>query len=127
MHVDLSNSANSNNHQADGFINKVAFDRSPLVVKPTAYLSQVVAWMSQGNRDNQAVDSASKASQASSYCLVMTQRRLLGIFTERDVVRIIAQGVELQATTVAEVMTRNPITVSITELVRPTNIVTLFQ
>ncbi|MEM1254922.1 MAG: EAL domain-containing protein [Cyanobacteria bacterium P01_H01_bin.21] len=127
MRVDTSNSADSSNHQVGGFISKVAFDQSPLVVKPTAYLSQVIAWMTQGNGDNQATDRATESSQATSYCLVMTQRKMLGIFTERDVVRIIAQGIELEATTVAEVMTQNPITVSIKELERPINIVTLFQ
>jgi len=38
--------------------------------------------------------------------------RLVGIFTERDVLRLAGDGVDLQHTTVAEVMTANPVTVS---------------
>lgn len=38
--------------------------------------------------------------------------RLVGIFTERDVLRLAGESVDLRTTTVAEVMTPNPVTVS---------------
>jgi CBS domain-containing protein len=38
--------------------------------------------------------------------------RLVGIFTERDVLRLAGDGVDLEAKTVGEVMTPNPVTVS---------------
>jgi CBS domain-containing protein len=38
--------------------------------------------------------------------------RLVGIFTERDVLRLAGEGVDLRAVTVAEVMTPSPVTVS---------------
>lgn len=38
--------------------------------------------------------------------------RLVGIFTERDVLRLAGAGVDLEHTPVAEVMTRDPVSVS---------------
>jgi CBS domain-containing protein len=38
--------------------------------------------------------------------------RLVGIFTERDVLRLAGEAVDLRTTTVAEVMTPSPVTVS---------------
>ena len=44
--------------------------------------------------------------------MVVEHERLVGIFTERDVVfRVIAQGRDVQATRLAEVMTTAPLTV----------------
>ena len=43
--------------------------------------------------------------------VVIEDSRLVGIFTERDVLRLIAQGIELASTTVGEVMTREVVTV----------------
>lgn len=44
--------------------------------------------------------------------MVVEGDRLLGVFTERDMVfRVVARGLDAQATPLAEVMTRNPITV----------------
>ena len=44
--------------------------------------------------------------------MVVESERLIGIFTERDaLVRVIAQGRDVQATTLAEVMTKQPQTV----------------
>ena len=45
--------------------------------------------------------------------MVVEQQKLIGIFTERDVViRVIAQGRDVLTTPLAEVMTSNPITVA---------------
>lgn len=45
--------------------------------------------------------------------LVVEQKRLVGIFTERDVVfRVVAAGRDPRATRLAEVMTREPMTVA---------------
>lgn len=44
--------------------------------------------------------------------MVVEDDRLVGIFTERDVVfRVVARGLDAQTTPLAEVMTREPITV----------------
>ena len=45
--------------------------------------------------------------------MVVEDNRLVGIFTERDVVfRVVARGLDAQTTPLAEVMTREPLTVS---------------
>jgi CBS domain-containing protein len=44
--------------------------------------------------------------------MVVEDNRLVGIFTERDVVfRVVARGLDAQTTPLAEVMTREPLTV----------------
>src|SRR4029079_7145433 len=44
--------------------------------------------------------------------MVVDDKRLIGIFTERDVlVRVVARGLDVQATQLADVMTREPRTV----------------
>ena len=44
--------------------------------------------------------------------MVVEDDRLVGIFTERDVVfRVVARGLDAQTTPLAEVMTRDPLTV----------------
>ena len=43
--------------------------------------------------------------------LVVEEARLVGIFTERDLVRLVAEGADLDKP-LSEVMTKNPITVS---------------
>ncbi|MEM1238366.1 MAG: EAL domain-containing protein [Cyanobacteria bacterium P01_H01_bin.26] len=108
---------------ASGFVNRVEFDQNPLIVEPNVALSQVLLWMSQG-KTRQAV---AKTAQSSSYCLVMSQDQLLGIFTERDVVKIIAQGTALDSVAVTEVMTRNPITIAVAELEQPFDVAARFK
>jgi CBS domain-containing protein len=54
-------------------------------------------------------------SNAVSCVLVMDGEELVGIFTERDVVgRVVAQGVDLDATCVSEVMSSDPDTLPLT-------------
>jgi PAS domain S-box-containing protein len=51
-----------------------------------------------------------------SYVLILEQQNIVGIFTERDVVRAIANNINLTHTTLAEVMTRNVCTIPESEL-----------
>ena len=45
--------------------------------------------------------------------MVVDGERLVGVFTERDALfRVVAQGMDTRATTMAEVMTRNPQTIT---------------
>jgi CBS domain-containing protein len=49
--------------------------------------------------------------------MVVTEKRLVGIFTERDAVfRVIAAGRDPEATTIGEVMTPDPVTVDPNEI-----------
>ena len=51
--------------------------------------------------------------------LVMDGERLVGIFTERDVLtRVVPQGLDPRRTPVGEVMTRNPVTITPTRTVQ---------
>ncbi len=47
---------------------------------------------------------------------VITDDRLVGIITERDIVfRVVAQGRDVEATRIADVMTPNPLTITVRE------------
>ena len=107
------------------FIDRVEIDQTPLVVDPADCLDQVLSWMSQGRVD-QSGDPA-KTLQPTSYCLVMAGRQLLGIFTERDVVKAIAQQTELNSLTMADVMTRDVLTISSEDLNHPFDVVALLR
>lgn len=50
-------------------------------------------------------------NDSSSVVVVDDSGRPVGIFTERDLVRVVAKGVDLDSTSIGEVMTPNPITV----------------
>ncbi|HEY9692006.1 MAG TPA: diguanylate cyclase [Oculatellaceae cyanobacterium] len=72
-----------------------AIDRHPLTVTGDTPALQVVMLMSQGR---------------ASCVLVVEQQQLIGIFTERDVVRVTAAGITLEEAAIASVMTTNIIT-----------------
>ncbi len=96
-----------------------AIDRKPLVVSPDVPLADVVALMSQ-TRGNVcsvvSVDEKPKAnfvhSARSSCVLVMQGKKMLGIFTERDIVRMTASGADFATVKISEVMAHPVITLS---------------
>lgn len=101
-----------------------AIDRNPLVVSPDAILANVVALMSQTRGNScfvsgmfvSGVDVASKTSSMQgarcSCVLIMQGIELLGIFTERDIVRLTATGADFATVKIAEVMAHPVITLS---------------
>ncbi|HEY9873818.1 MAG TPA: CBS domain-containing protein, partial [Candidatus Obscuribacterales bacterium] len=75
-------------------------DRHPLTVSPKTPVSQVVTLM----------------SQARASCVLVTQhKKLVGIFTERDVVRLAAAGIALAGVEIATVMTQGAIALAESE------------
>jgi CBS domain-containing protein len=95
-----------------------AIERQPLIVAPDALLSEVIGLMSQ-KRDSLNVSLLSgesglveAPSKSSSFALVMQEKNLLGIFTERDVVKLVAEDTNIQGLSIGSVMTANPITLS---------------
>ena len=96
-----------------------AIDRHPLVVLPDANLIDVIALMSQ-MRGNSCVvldvDATSKIDSMggarSSCVLVMQGAELLGIFTERDIVKLTAAGTDFATVKISEVMAHPVITLS---------------
>ena len=98
-----------------------AIEREPLIVTPNTLVVEVINLMSQGWVRNCRLDNYDSASDeslviqehSSSCAVVIDDGQLLGIFTERDVVRLIAAGRTLQGITIAEVMSRELVTLKI--------------
>ena len=93
-----------------------AIEREPLTVSPDTPLVNAIALISQAhhqtcllNEGFTAGDLQARSVQASCV-LVMQENTILGILTERDVVRLTAQAVDLQAATVTDVMVHPVIT-----------------
>jgi two-component system NtrC family sensor kinase len=75
-----------------------AIDAKPPVLPPDRPLTVAIAAM----------------TQASASCiLIAVEGQLLGIFTERDVVKITASEIPLAGVAISEVMTQNPIAISL--------------
>jgi len=55
-------------------------------------------------------------AERTGVAMVTSERRLVGVFTERDALRLLADGTNLD-TPVSEVMVRNPVTVRKTDTV----------
>jgi signal transduction histidine kinase len=95
-----------------------AIDRHPLTVAPETPIAQVLALMNPmrvscqlcGEKQN-AVASAAKRSCV----LVVEDNRPIGIFTERDIVKLTTVGACAVGLTIADVMTRSPITLKRSE------------
>ena len=80
---------------------KRAINKNPVMVAPETFLVEAIAIMSQ---------------QRSSYVLVVEERQLRGIFTERDLVRITAQQMSLVGVTIGAVMSSRLVTLSLTNV-----------
>jgi PAS domain S-box-containing protein len=88
-------------------------DRQPLTVNPQMLLVDVISLMSQArgrncllpNFDRDPALEISVAAHHSSSVLVLADDLLVGIFTERDLVKITASQRDLRGITVADVMT----------------------
>ncbi|MGK7907000.1 MAG: CBS domain-containing protein [Synechococcus sp.] len=90
-----------------------AIDRQPLTVSPETSLQEVVALMS-GSSGSQywsvsSIQDTSHPDTRSSCALVVKDGQPIGIFTERDIVRLTAQQLSLSETSIGEVMTQ-PVT-----------------
>ncbi|NEN95524.1 MAG: CBS domain-containing protein [Moorea sp. SIO3I7] len=94
-----------------------AIDHQPLIVAPDTLLIDIIALMSKErgkscslpNFDSPS-DQLSIREPRSSCVLIMHSDQLLGIFTERDIVRLTANGINFEEVTVAEVMAQPVIT-----------------
>lgn len=100
-----------------------AIDRQPLLVTPYTPLFEVVVLMSQRryNSQNPCILPGNPSlndqkHKISSFALVVEAEKLLGIFTERDIVKLAAEGRDIQTLTIGEVMTPDVITLPISSL-----------
>lgn len=91
-------------------------DPAPLIVDPT---DSVLAVMMQMNQIRDSSCSLELQSQApdiflnTSCALVVEHERLVGLLTERDIVKLTASGCDLAKLLIAEVMTRSVISLSL--------------
>ena len=92
---------------------EAAIDRSPLIITPETYLTDAIALMSQIRGSGCLLPSEDKSlelflhSKASSSCaLVMDGANLLGILTERDIVKLTAAEIKFDSVKVSQVMTK---------------------
>ncbi|WP_445626340.1 PAS domain S-box protein [Nostoc sp. DSM 114167] len=90
---------------------------SPLTINPDSFVIEAILLMSKQGCINYASSNLNSSlnltfgNQPKSGCvLVMDGGNLLSIFTERDVVRLIASRIDLSGVTMAEVMTQPVIT-----------------
>lgn len=89
-----------------------AITRNPIQVSPETVVSEAIATMNQAGV---------------SYTLITKQQELLGIFTERDLVRITVSEMSLQGVAISQVMTTNLITISLTEACNIFSVLALFR
>ncbi|NJM48221.1 MAG: CBS domain-containing protein [Alkalinema sp. RU_4_3] len=93
-----------------------AIDRHPFIVPPTTLLAEVLTLISQAHHQScmicadLALSAPSHRESRASCVLVMNGSELLGILTERDVVRLIAKNINFSTVTVSEVMAQPVIT-----------------
>lgn len=108
--------------QLDKAVLERILDRNPLTVAPDLPLMEVIALMSQTrsastNFDNEDSLTDFYSRGRSSCALVMDNRRLLGIFTERDAVKLAARQRSFHGVKVGEVMTsKDIVTLGLAEL-----------
>lgn len=105
--------------QQDGFISiEQAFDRDPIVVSPETRLTEVVKLMSRGWTNSCLLSENPRVTVAQThdgYVLAIADSQLLGIFTERDLVRLISSRQNWRDLILAEVMNRDVVTLTPTE------------
>lgn len=94
-----------------------ATDYSPPLVNSKASLTSVLEEMNRSRTiDCDISANRNKVSSASTYVLVMEDNKLVGIFTERDVVLLTAVQQDLSSLIISDVMTQELVTIRDTEL-----------
>ena len=107
--------------QSNNFLSlEQIIDRHPLIVAPNLRLTEVIRLMQEwGNSchllKNIDHSEVTFTAQINNSCaLVVEDSQLQGIFTEKDLVRLIAEGIDLEGITVEKVMSREVIAVTTT-------------
>ncbi|MBD2386077.1 PAS domain S-box protein [Cylindrospermum sp. FACHB-282] len=88
-------------------------DRSPLTISPDSNVMDAISLMNQ-ERSNSfpSFHSSLWSQQKTSYVLVVEKEQLLGILTERDIVRFTASGMDFSRIKMTEVMSQQLITLT---------------
>ncbi|WP_071189940.1 PAS domain-containing protein [Trichormus sp. NMC-1] len=99
-------------------------DHHPLKISPNSQVVDAITLMNQEQSNSLELINFSaslslpcrKSSQKVTSCvLVVEETQLLGIFTLRDVLKLTASGIDLSSVTMAEVMTKQPVTLKQSE------------
>ena len=113
---------------------EAAIDPHPLIVTPDISLTEGIYRLSQPkNQQNVQVDLLTKSNQGidlksrSSCLLVVENNQLLGILTERDIVRLIATKVQVEEIKISDVMTNKLITIVDSEIEDIYTVIDYFQ
>lgn len=92
-------------------------NRFPLTINPDSFVVEAILLISQERCSNYAPTNLnssldlSPVNQPLTGCvLVLEGLNLLGIFTEKDVIKLIASGIDLSTVTIAQVMTQPVVT-----------------
>ncbi|MBY5310156.1 PAS domain S-box protein, partial [Aphanizomenon flos-aquae CCAP 1446/1C] len=105
---------------------------SPLIVSSDILATDAIALMSSARGScaltECGVDNSSPLTDSRASCvLVMENNQLVGIFTERDVVRLSAEGRQIAGVVIGDVMTRSVITIRKSEFTDIFVVLNLFQ
>ena len=107
--------------QSNNFFSLEQFiDRNPLQVKPNLLLTEVIKLMQEwGNScrvaENQDDPESNAIPQSNNSCaLVVVDSQLKGLFSERDLVYLVAEGIDISKITVEEVMSQELIVLTLT-------------
>jgi hypothetical protein len=109
-------------------------DPSPISVGPETPLIEAISCMSQSTGchcalscSEQSVNTDLWGQNFNSCVLVVERSRLVGIFTERDVVRLTASGVSLPELGITDVMTQPVITMTLSDSATTLSALELFK
>lgn len=98
---------------------EAVIDRSPLVITPETFLTDAIALMSQVKgsgcllpSENNSLELFPHRKASSSCALIMKGEKLIGILTERDIVKLTAAELEFDSVKVNEVMTEPVVTLA---------------
>jgi CBS domain-containing protein len=90
---------------------EAAIDYQPLIVTSDTRLSTVIALMVKKQGNNSTLSQGEKTSKRQNSCaLVMEGKKLLGIFTEKDIIQYTAINSNFEEISVGSVMTKQVIT-----------------
>ncbi|MBE9038428.1 PAS domain S-box protein [aff. Roholtiella sp. LEGE 12411] len=94
-------------------------DRSPLTISPDSYVGEAIVLMSQERSSNYGLANSDSSSDSSLWsqqvtgCILVVERsQLLGILTEKDVVKLTSCHEDLSQVKMSEVMSQQVITLT---------------
>ncbi|WP_371418172.1 PAS domain S-box protein [Anabaena sp. UHCC 0253] len=81
---------------------------SPLIINPDSFVIDAINLMNQEQENS--IIANDQIRETNDYALIVEEKQLQGIFTLKDVLRVIALGINLSEVKISQVMTQPPIT-----------------